>query len=123
MIAEFESKHSTPSRRGRKATPKTTPKASPKGDGFSRGLKPKKVVGVSEEKGQLFYTIEWVGEKEASLVASKVAKVKCPQLVIQFLQSKLTFNRKRPREPLENYRPIASKAFSLFSGAKHSFTH
>ena len=127
LIAEFEQNKTTPTtarqraQRQRKTTPATptttTTTSAKKGDGFARGLKPKKVVGVTQEAGQLYYSVEWVGQKEAELVASKVARVKCPQLVIQFLQSKLRFNRKRPKEPLENYRPLASKKFSLFSQA------
>lgn len=122
LIAEYEqlSKTPRPPPRPKRATPQKKETTPPKrrGDGFARGLKPKKVVGVTREAGQLFYSVEWAGQKEAELVAGRVAREKCPQLVIQFLQSKLRFNRKRPREPLENYRPLASKKFSLFSEAK-----
>lgn len=89
-------------------------------DGFARGLKPLRVTGVTTgppvNGSQLYYTIEFKGEKETQLHHTRVASDECPQLVIAFLQSKLTFNRRGgAREPLENYRPTTSKNFSLFS--------
>ncbi|CAG2180239.1 unnamed protein product, partial [Oppiella nova] len=127
LIAEFEAnnKKTTPkatTKRGRKpratATATTmTPKAAAKakgGDGWTRGLKAKRVVGVSERDGQIMYCVEWVGAEAAEEVPSVVAREKCPQLVIAFLQSKLVIQRKGPKLPLESYRPLASKQFSIF---------
>jgi len=57
--------------------------------GFDRGLKPEKVMGATEEDGELLLLVKWKGSPDADLVPSKIANVKCPQLVIEFYQEKL----------------------------------
>ena len=96
-------------------TPKPKVVTNQSKDPFERGLRAKKVIGVTQESDQLFYSIEFLNQSEAELVSGRVARAQCPQLVIAFLQSKLVFNRKSGRkETLENYRPLQSKEFSLF---------
>ncbi|CAG2117130.1 unnamed protein product [Medioppia subpectinata] len=122
LIADYEANNKTttasakktPAKKGRAAA--ATPKTPKRGasDGWSRGLKAKRVVGVAEKEGQLVYSVEFVGETTAEEVAATVARDKCPQLVIAFLQSKLVIQRKGPKLPLESYRPLASKQFSIF---------
>jgi hypothetical protein len=125
LIEEYEQSLPKRSRRGRKPMIKKEFEEQEEEEdddncrpiGFARGLKPKKVLNVTEKEGEIYYTIEWFNSSEVDLIASKIAKQKCPQLVIEFLQSKLTFNRKpgQQRPPLESYRPTTSKNFSLFN--------
>jgi hypothetical protein len=124
LIEEYEQSLPKRSRRGKKPLIKKEFEEQEEEDedncdpiGFARGLKPKKVLNVTEKDGEIYYAIEWFNSSEVDLIASKIAKQKCPQLVIEFLQSKLTFNRKpgQQRPPLESYRPTTSKNFSLFN--------
>lgn len=56
---------------------------------FEQGLEPNSIIGAASLNGQLMYLIDWKGGKEPDLVFSKLAKEKCPQLVIKFYQEQL----------------------------------
>lgn len=55
-------------------------KGEEKSRGFARGLKPDKIIGATNEPGELFFLIKWQGSEEADLVAAKEANVKIPQV-------------------------------------------
>lgn len=59
--------------------------------GFDQGLVPEEVLGATNTPGFLNYLVKWRGVEKATLVPSSVASVKCPQLVIKYLQSKVAW--------------------------------
>ncbi|KAH8034411.1 hypothetical protein MRX96_006202 [Rhipicephalus microplus] len=53
--------------------------------GFDRGLEAERIIGATVSSGQLIFLIKWKNTDAADLVPSRLATVKCPRLVIQFL--------------------------------------
>jgi hypothetical protein len=50
-----------------------------------------KIVGATDEYGDLHFLIKWKNNRQADMVPSKIANVKIPQMVIGFYEERLTW--------------------------------
>uniref|UniRef100_A0A8W7Q3W4 Heterochromatin protein 1 n=1 Tax=Anopheles coluzzii TaxID=1518534 RepID=A0A8W7Q3W4_ANOCL len=74
-----------------KAVPAKRKATSDKKVGFDRGLIPEEIIGATDEHGKLMFLMKWKNAANADLVPAEQANVKCPQIVIKFYESRLTW--------------------------------
>ena len=68
---------------------KTELKEKPRG--FARGLTAEKIIGIRKEPEKLFFLVKWKGTEDTDFVEAREAKMKIPQVVIEFYEEKLNW--------------------------------
>lgn len=59
---------------------------------FDKGLEPEKIIGATDISGQLAFLVQWKNSNKAMLIPSKLARQRCPQLVIDFYEERLAWH-------------------------------
>ena len=63
--------------------------------GFDRGLEADKIVGATDDGGRLKFLIKWKNFPNTDVVLAEEANAKCPQAVIAYYETRLTWSSKR----------------------------
>lgn len=61
--------------------------------GFARGLQLEKILGATNDPGEIVFLVKWKGRKEAELVKAKEANLKVPQAVIKFYEERIVWGK------------------------------
>lgn len=50
------------------------------------GLEPERIIGAYAKDNEILMMVKWKGHEEADIVPSRIAKEKCPHLVVEFFE-------------------------------------
>lgn len=56
------------------------------------GFEPEKIIGATEVSGDLMFLVKWRGINKADLISARIAKIACPQTVINYFMERLTWD-------------------------------
>lgn len=63
-------------------------------------LEPERIIGATTHEGKVMYLIKWKNMNKADLISAKIAKIACPQTVIEFLEGRLKWDEQNsPSKP------------------------
>lgn len=63
-------------------------------------LEPERIIGATTHEGKVMYLIKWKNMNKADLISAKIAKIACPQTVIEFLEGRLKWDEQSsPTKP------------------------
>jgi len=54
---------------------------------------PDRILGASDSTGHLMFLMKWKGLEESDLISAEEANLMCPQVVIKFYESKLSWSK------------------------------
>lgn len=63
-----------------------------KTSGFERGWKAEKILGATDVNGQIEFVVKFKNQSPVEMVAAKIVNIECPQVVIEFYESRITWN-------------------------------
>jgi len=75
----------------KKKTKAPEPSNTDRKKGFDRGLIPEKIIGATDTLGELMFLMKWKDTNDADLVTATEAKKKCPDIVFQFYEERLSW--------------------------------
>ena len=84
--------------------------------GFDRGLVAERVIGITvNSRNHLMYLVKWCNNAGAELISANIVNVRCPQLVIAFYQSKISWNHLKSKPNRKGSKEMVHDAGSLLS--------